>query len=620
MSKMYFYADVESIEVLRSGRSKALLLGSDFGYGNFGDVLQHLGAVARMRETSALDVVSIFALEAISRFAPAEALRRTYKVDALLFISLEPLQSDDARRLGLQQVLLANNISVFHLYGGGYLNELWGDFSLSIAEWFLERLPGVTYIASGQQVAQGYSERVARHVAAHRPLLFGVRDADSLNNLEHQGVAAQFSFDDAVEQLFSLSRLFELRRETGAFVHLNSSGYTGNEAALPEMQEHLALVADRIGPCGQPVLLQAFQDGREEVVDSVETVKRLERAFPFAAAETAFLVEAVLALPGDSSRKVLRGEFGYSCSYHVTMWLQLNGIPCWLRGSNEYYDQKRRSLGVEGGLVSFLEAMPRVDHSAKLQARNIWLRKVDAAIDSRVPVRNTLSWEPQRAATRKFQFKGEPRLEARLAHSWQMVNQLQAETAQLQGERAQLLECQSRSEAEIRERDDQKQGLVAELQQRSAALEASRIECATLVSRLQVASERYEELNLIHKEGLENHAAINDRLLACTEQLTVVGFDARYFRVQAEAEHDARIYHAARDRAANAMLMEIMGSRSWRWTVPLRAVNRLVKTGRLDAQGNVGLFEAVRRLGNKMPISAALRSWLGSWLRRMRRH
>ncbi|AMJ57780.1 MULTISPECIES: hypothetical protein [Stenotrophomonas] len=675
MSKILFYADAESIEVLRSGRSKAVMLGSDFGYGNFGDVLQHVGTASRLRETTSRDLVSIFALEAISRFVSAAALRQVYKVDALAFVASEPLSREDLARLGLQQVLVVRNVSLIHLYGGGFLNEMWGDFSLQIAELLLQRLPSAVYVISGQQVSSGYSPRVAEHIEKFKPLLVGVRDRDSLRNVQEHGVAAVFSFDDAVEQLLSLSRLFRVERGAGAFIHLNSSGYTGNDSALSEMTQHLALVADRVGQAELPVLFQAFQDGREEVVDSIETVKRLERAFPFAGTQTELLVEAILAPQNKWSQRVLRGEFGYSCSYHITMWLQLNGVPCWLRGSNGYYDQKRRSLGVQGSFETFLETLPKVDHGANLEARSAWLHRLDAVVGGAGDLQNRAEWEAVSDGSREFYFKGEPRLETRLGTMW-------CEVRKQQEERGRLLEDLERLKSEARAEYERRSALEDAFGRNSQELEIAQMECASLKEKAgsaeaqrdaiekelhaarierealisnaeaavvqrevmeyelaaaqaaqveaqatlirlfdesQSVSARIASVQFVHEYVKDQQAILESRLLACSEQLTAVGHEARRYRQEAEAEHDARISLSIREYEANNKLGDVLASRSWRWTRPLRAFNRFVATRRFDAKGDVGLFEAVRLVGSRLPIPRSWKSQLGNWLRRMRR-
>lgn len=647
MSKMYFYADAESVEVLRSGRAKALMVGGDFGYGNFGDVLQHLGAATRLRDRSSLDLVSIFALEAISRFVEPKALRLAYGLDALMFLSFESLRTEDAQRLGLQQILVINNVSIVYLYGGGYLNELWGDFSLGIVEFLLERLPSALYVMSGQQVSPAYAARVAQHVNRFKPLLVGVRDRDSLRDTLKQGVLAEFSFDDAVEQLLALSSRFQLRQGSGAFIHLNSSGYTGNDLALSEMARHLGLVAERVGANDLPVLLQAFQDGREEVVDSIETVKRLELAFPFSGAETALLVEAVMAPKMERIPHVLQGEFGYSCSYHVTMWLQLNGIPCWLRGSNGYYDQKRRSLGVEGDFENFLEKLPRVDHGRNLAGREEWLQKLDTIIGAAKPINNAIELEATAGGDAEFHYKGEPRLEVRLDRSWREVCELRDAKERLLGD---LERCKDEVSAEGARRESyedelrraneqleaartEREALIVEaeagLVQRGAiereleAAKAAQVESVAALARFfdesQPVLARIASVQFVHEYVRDQQAILESRLLACSEQLTAVGHDARRYRQEAEAEHDARITLSIREHEANNRLGNVLASRSWRWTRPLRAFNRFLATRRFDAKGDVGLFEVVRLVGSRVPIPRSWKSQLGNWLRRMRR-
>lgn len=647
MSVMYFYADAESVDVLQSGKPKALLIGSDFGYGNFGDVLQHVGTISRLREASSLALVSIFTLEAISRFVSVEALRREYRLDALMFISFEPLSSEDCQRLSLQQVVCLSAVSVIHLYGGGFLNKLWGNFSLQLVEFFVRRLPGARYVISGQQVSSDYALRVSKHIHEFKPQLVGVRDRDSLRSIQELGLSTDFSFDDAVEPLLALSSSFHLKRGSGAFLHLNSSGYTGNETSLEQMVGHLRMISQRIGGNTTPVLFQAFQDGREEVVDAMETVKRLERAFPFSMVESALLIEAIMAPVKGLAPRVLVGDFGYSCSYHITMWLQLNGIPCWLRGSNDYYDQKRRSLGVEGDFDSFLESLPTVDHSDNLESRRLWSNKLNSLIGEADPVSNRIDWESVAAHGRKFRFKGEPRLEARLDESWRI-------TCALQEERQKLLSDAAGMQEDIASHEGLYQQLVEKTEQLRRELLVSKTENESLKAGMLVAQEKcvevqlqFNSLSAANEIALKNQAQLFDesrtdderiassdfvrgyvqerlavlqsRIDAYNDQLSLVGHDARRFRAQAEAEYLAKVELAAREQASNAQLQQMLSSRSWRWTRSLRAFKRFASTRRFDVDGHVGIYEALRIVGSKTPLPQCLKSRLGRMLRGMRR-
>jgi hypothetical protein len=50
MSSLYFYADDASQKILAGDAQKIISIGSDFGYGNFGDVLQHINALRAIKK------------------------------------------------------------------------------------------------------------------------------------------------------------------------------------------------------------------------------------------------------------------------------------------------------------------------------------------------------------------------------------------------------------------------------------------------------------------------------------------------------------------------------------------------------------------------------------------
>lgn len=733
--QLYLYADHESVELLAGARPKALLIGSDFGNGNFGDVLQHLGSASLAKVRTGFAIVSLCMLDVIPRHADATLLRQSYGADAVVFLTERPIEAGVAEGLGLRSIELLCNLSYVQLYGGGFLNEMWGEFVLGITERFLERLPGIPYVISGQQISPAFVPRVLEHVKKFAPRLVGVRDKVSLDLVTQGGIRTEFSFDDAVESLFSLDRRLELRAGDGAFIHLNTSDYTGNDEALAEMVAHLRLVATRVGSQGKPVLFQAFQDAREVVVDSIETIKRLDVGFPFADVETVLLVTSILgAQPEGVAPRLLTGKFGYSSSYHVTLWLQLHGIPCWLRGSNPYYEQKRAALGIEGCFEDFLERMECPDHGDKLQARSHWLDKLQQIMDSIEPAANQVVWElPDGAApTRSFSYKGEPRYEQQLREAWAAQEGCQQEIGRLgtalESTSARLVEAQANSAAEqsemevlrasvsecasersslltrIEEANEGRAALDAQLlgaeervlelsrlladQQRRIAdqqqhdaeqtqriteqaqsLEALRADLlvrdeqlvavgneaqryreqhakasaslreasareheqlqrlqdyneqlTTIGDEVRNLREQYQQIQVKLGEASVREHEMVERLQACNEQLTTVGLDARYYRNEYQRTHASLQETAAREGALEARMHEILRSRTWRWTRPLRAGSRYLRTGRFDAAGEVGLFGALQVLGRKLPISQSLRSRLGHILARFRKH
>lgn len=586
MQHFHFYADMHSIDFLGCEGAKAVLIGSDFGYGNFGDLLQHMGSIDRVKRATSLSVVSVLSLDAISRHVGVSELRLSYGVDAQMFVSSEPLSVERAEQLGLERVRTLRNVACIQLYGGGFLNEMWGGFVLQVTEYFLRNLPNAAYYISGQQISKNYSSAVQTHINKFRPQLVGVRDRESLETMLSLGAEAHYSFDDAVEPLQELSKLLTPQcAATGAFLHLNSSGYTGNSAEIEEISAHMRLLSGRSGS-SELVLFQAFQDSREEVIDSMETLKRLEGGLPFVDLNMVMLVSCIMKGGEALAPAVLKGEYGYVCSYHVTLWLQLNGIPCWLRSSNPYYDQKRRSLGVEGTFESFLEHLPKVDHSLNLEERAAWTRMLESRLSELSNVENTLEWNTldHDVVRRSFSFKGEPRMETRLSECWAAV-------------------C----------------GLKDDIERLNAELLSTRVmRDETAHDNVRLTAELKNSQALWHKTAAGKQL-LKDRLEAYQERLTTVGAEARQYREQAEHEHVQWLRACEAERNASARLQSIVKSRSWTWTRPIRALTRFVKTKRFDAEGTVGMFELARRMGAKLPLPPSVKSRLARILQSLRR-
>ena len=109
------------------------------------------------------------------------------------------------------------------------------------------------------------------------------------------------------------------------------------------------------------------------------------------------------------------------------------------------------------------------------------------------------------------------------------------------------------------------------------------------------------------------------RLLAFTEQLTLVGSEAREQRQQAESNWRLLQEVSERERSSADKLQQIYSSRSWRFTRPIRVLNRFLQTGRFDPTGQVGMFEAARIIGGRLPLPRSWISSVGKFLRRLRR-
>jgi hypothetical protein len=432
-------------------------------------------------------------------------------------------------------VVAIRNVAAIHLYGGGFLNNMWGDYVLGVTEYFLRSVPDATYLVSGQQVTPPYQSRVVEHVKSFKPKLFGVRDEQSVRWLREAGFIPEFSFDDATEALQQLTETLPLQRGAGLLMHVNASDYTANDGLTLGIGYELQRLKSSLWGQECITLFQAFRDPRYEVCDARETLKKLDAAFPFT--DLRLIELASLVYSGQQARldRPIAGEIGYSCSYHVALWLQLAGIPCWLRSSNPFYDQKSRALQVTQELDSFLADPRLADHRSNLERRAAWRERLLSLLLQMPEVCNscTFTEDGKGPAPWTFFYKGKPTLQEKL---------IEAEKA----------DRWQRERAEAAERD------------------------------LGKARRDIDELH--------------GRVEALNAQLTEVGHEAHRQRERAEAaerdlgkaRHDIVELHGQVE-VLSGQLATIVSSRSWRLTRGLRVLGRLLR-------GEIGFVrEGLRR-------------------------
>jgi hypothetical protein len=550
---LFFYADPESREVLLGDRQKMLVIGGDFGYGNFGDVLQHINTVQFGQQSARFVTVSVLAANAIGFREFPGWCRQAYGTDALLFVSEFPLILDERCPL-LLPVHEIRNLAVIHLYGGGFLNDRWGDFVLGVTEQFLDLAPDAAYLVSGQQVTHPYQSRVATHVEVYKPRLFGVRDDLSLALLRNGAFVPQFSFDDATEALVKLAHSLQLERGSGLLMHLSSSDYSARAGNATSLAEELQLLGGFAGAHSSVTLFQAFVDARYQVRDSIETVKEVDLRFPFADLRLVRLGAVAYAGRAGSVVGPIIGDIGYSCSYHVALFLQLAGIPCWLRSDNSYYAQKSKALQVTQSLQAFL-GEPRVaDHSSNLERRAEWREAFDEALADVGEVLRTTPITSSDAgpAPWPFCYKGRPDVD------------------------------------EIIKRAQEKLEGAEALEDRLRRLERD---------NLELLAQRDAFAALVSEVGDDAH----------TQGERADGMESQFHELQGRLQQ------------LNEQLEKVSDSRLWKATRPLRALGRFIQHGHFDSAGQVGLYEAARRIGRRVPMSTRLRAKVGRFLAKFRR-
>jgi hypothetical protein len=543
MSSVYLYADEASRNVLLDDKQKVILIGGDFGYGNFGDVLQHITSVNIVRKLKRFSTVSVIAANAIGFKEFPEWARQNYRTDAVIFFSDYPLILDKTSP-ALAPLGEIRNLSAVHLYGGGFLNDMWGDIVLGVTEYFLSLAPHATYLVSGQQITHPYQSRVARHIEVYKPALFGVRDELSHQWLRNAGFDPLYSFDDATEALIDLTKNLRLERGSGLLMHINASDYTGRDGTIRSLQNDLLQLSTHSAKSPKVTLFQAFRDVRYQVNDSLETVKLLDFQFPFNDLRLVGLPGLTYGNEAESVLEPIQGEIGYSCSYHVALWLQLAGIPCWLRSNNPFYDQKSRALQITQDLKSFLKEPQLADHRTNLERRAQWRTAFDKVLENTTEVRKVSRIIPSEGgpAPWPFFFKGRPTVDEKINSAQKENRQL---IERLEGLSTLLTEVGHEAHAQCKRAEEIEKRL-------NSAQEKNR----QLIERLQRSENDYQQ---------------------------------------------------------------VVQSRSWRLTRPLRAVSRFITHGHFDSRGQIGLYGAAQRIGKQLPISNRMRRRVGALLTKFRR-
>ncbi|GJQ28701.1 MAG: hypothetical protein HBSAPP03_05850 [Phycisphaerae bacterium] len=384
----FFYADERTASRLRDPGQAVVMVGSFMGYPNFGDILQLKGALRWHAAQTGCTPILILDVDAITDDDYPARVRRNYGVESLVFFCTYPLTNPPA---GLALVPTMPAIPNLHLYGGGFLNPLWGDFLVSLVEGVYAAFGSTRYLVSGQQVDPAFRDAMAAHFTRCPPILAGGRDPTSAKVLASCGVRAAFSFDDATECAADIAAALTRNGEPGgphALVHLNASGYTrsdGEAAQLATLLDRLVTLRDHLGPQARFTLLQAYTDRRTyDIADTLGVVQLLDDTFPLREYGVLHLDRIAMDLGREGWDRGLgltpAPTIALTSSYHVSMLCAMMGVPCWMEGRNDYYRQKRSGLGHEHADFRVFLANPTAATLADgLAARSVWLERLSEA-------------------------------------------------------------------------------------------------------------------------------------------------------------------------------------------------------------------------------------------------
>lgn len=376
MNNFFLYTDIASQEILLENKGKRLLLGGDFGYSNFGDVLQLRGAIKKSKDQN-LEPIVIYNLDSITDINYINRMKLLLNVNIIIFISYKNIDFSDVIELKLSQLKATVNIYSLHLYGGGYLNAMWGDYMLSLSEYFIDLFKIHDYRISGQQLESEYIDKFISHLNKTNPVIVGVRDFDSLALMELANYPCYYSFDDATEELLNISKKVSKNQDsTNTFlIHLNFSKYTDSNNNIESIINKLNFIK-REYPNYSINVFNAYNDNRYDVQDTLKSLIFLENRFPYKK-YTVIDGGAVAYDIYDQDYSFLSSEFAISSSYHTTLLMGLSNIPCYLFTNNRYYEQKGRSLKTEKDFYLFLDKLPISDFSENIEMRAKWNTKFD---------------------------------------------------------------------------------------------------------------------------------------------------------------------------------------------------------------------------------------------------
>lgn len=353
-------------------------VGSYDGSGNYGDIAQLRAALELLNTLEPTPLVlPIVELGLVARHREL-GLTALGGFDPEREVAFDPSgDSADlaAAGLGLVPMALPGAIErvVTYLYGGGYLNQTWGDRKLTMAEAVaaLAERAGVTshpLVCSGLQIDPGWTRpggtRKRRLFA--RASSIGVRDRLSLDAAaglgdEHGEPRAVLTGDDAVAVIPAAAP--QRAPATGPptlNLHLCDQDWVTADAG--RQREFVRRLLGAIATAGGGPLecrpLIAYDDARISERPALEGLVR-ELADDGVIARVAEPIVLRPALLADQARAIGDAELTVGSSYHVALTSLMLGVPAALLRENGYYAQKADGLRRDFSLPS--ELAPSID-------------------------------------------------------------------------------------------------------------------------------------------------------------------------------------------------------------------------------------------------------------------
>lgn len=355
-----FFADPETSEFLTSVEPRVYVFTGSGGYANFGDILQPKN-VLHLWSVNAPDVTTVVFFQIGAARSPEhlESLRAAYRTRQVVFFRSgeEPVPSWLAEVHSSDAALRAR----LHVVGGGFLNAEWGVPYLEVIDRIADTFGDDQVLFSGMQVDEFILPHLSSFAERHTVVSFGTRDERSYRRAQGVfGRRAIESFDDLHEAIAAWAPPARMSRRPGPLrlgLHINASDYVGGASVVSHVQGLLDVVTSAY-PDVELTLLQAYDDRRPEVVDTLASLRLFGDEFPFERFATVDLARVALDWnPDAGSPRVIETldlDAAITCSYHTTMLMHTIGVPAYLVRLNPYYEQKAEIFDLPSDFAAFL--------------------------------------------------------------------------------------------------------------------------------------------------------------------------------------------------------------------------------------------------------------------------
>lgn len=388
---MRFFATQSTLATLQT-QPVVFLIGGDLGYKNFGDTLQLKSTVMFYLENTQLTPVLVMALNRFNSIHDLESLAANHRTDKFIFFTDDgyesPIDPAESRLKPVDQVAGAST-HLLHVYGGGYFvgTNHWVESMTHRIATFIEHFSITRYLLSGGQLDEAGAPFVGKLLHEHRPLLFGLRDEESLRIARSHlpQYKPQFSFDDVTELMLRWVGKRRARRSPhdvteGIAWHIGMTDYTGSQNEAESIVADIVSAKDMY-PTLAPIVIQAFDEPSHIAMDSLQSIVQLAGGFPYSdyrvvnLSRMAVDIDHTTNVWPDVAKSLSGVRLAVVSSYHSAMLLILLRVPVYLRAKNDYYESKQQALRLAFPYEDFIADPARflVDLSDLIRRRKSWM-------------------------------------------------------------------------------------------------------------------------------------------------------------------------------------------------------------------------------------------------------